>query len=184
MGSGSRPLSGGAFHMTASVTSLPLSKPTGGGGTTPAFPSWLHSLELRAPRPLCYMSFFLFSCLFFIQFCFFSFFPGWGSVCPGGCADLAQGRLWEYCVPLSSRGGLLFPSRIGAGDWLQGALWFLHLLWREMLCTGWGSGGVRVLPLLGGFSCRVYLQRLSRILLEEPRFLLPPSSCHLLITFY
>jgi hypothetical protein len=29
----------------------------------------------------------------------FSFFPGWGSVCPGGYADLAQGCLWEYCVP-------------------------------------------------------------------------------------
>jgi hypothetical protein len=26
---------------------------------------------------------------------FFSFFPGWGSVCPGGYADLAQGCLWD-----------------------------------------------------------------------------------------
>jgi hypothetical protein len=30
---------------------------------------------------------------------------GWGSVCPGGCADLAQGRLWGTRVPLSSPGG-------------------------------------------------------------------------------
>jgi hypothetical protein len=37
---------------------------------------------------------------------FFSFFPGWVSVCPGGYADLAQGCLWEYHVPLSSHGGL------------------------------------------------------------------------------
>jgi hypothetical protein len=57
------------------------------------------SLVLRAPRPLCYMSFLLL--LLIIQF-FFSFFPGWGSVCPGDYADLAQGCLWEYRVPLSS----------------------------------------------------------------------------------
>jgi hypothetical protein len=35
----------------------------------------------------------------------------------------------------------------------------------EMLCAGWGCGGVKVLPLLGGFSCKVYLQHLSKILL-------------------
>jgi hypothetical protein len=75
-----------------------------------------HSPELRAPCPLCYVSFF-FNCLFITQF-FFSFFPGWGgSVCPGGYADLFQGCLWEYCMPLSSPGGLLFPSRLGAGIW-------------------------------------------------------------------
>jgi hypothetical protein len=54
--------------------------------------------------------------LFIIQF-FFSFFPGWGSVCPGGYADLAQGCLWEYCMPLSLPGGLLLPSMLGAGIW-------------------------------------------------------------------
>jgi hypothetical protein len=50
-------------------------------------------------------------CVFFIaviiQFVFFSVFPGWGLVCPGGYADLAQGCLWEYHEPLSSPGGLL-----------------------------------------------------------------------------
>jgi hypothetical protein len=35
----------------------------------------------------------------------------------------------------------------------------------EMLCTGWSCGGVKVLPLLGGFSCKVCLQCLSKILL-------------------
>jgi hypothetical protein len=73
-----------------------------------------HSLELRTPCPLCYMSFF-FSCLFIIQFGFFLL--GWESVCPGGYADLAQGCLWEYHMPLNSPGGLLLPSRIGAGVW-------------------------------------------------------------------
>jgi hypothetical protein len=37
-------------------------------------------LALRAPHPLCYVSFLL---LLFIISLFFSFFPGW-SVCPGG----------------------------------------------------------------------------------------------------
>jgi hypothetical protein len=56
------------------------------------------TLVLRAPHPLCYVSFFFCCCLLFS----FSFFPGWGSVCPGGYADLAQGCLWGYHVPLSS----------------------------------------------------------------------------------
>jgi hypothetical protein len=45
----------------------------------------------------------------------FSFFPWWGLVCPEGYADLAQGCLWEYCMPLSSPDGL--PSGLGAGVW-------------------------------------------------------------------
>jgi hypothetical protein len=46
----------------------------------------------------------LFTCIYF-SYCLllsFSFFPRWGSVCPGGYADLAQGCLWKYRVPLSS----------------------------------------------------------------------------------
>jgi hypothetical protein len=38
------------------------------------------------------------------------FSPRWGSVCPGGYADLAQGCLWEYRVPLSSPGSLCLLS--------------------------------------------------------------------------
>jgi hypothetical protein len=60
---------------------------------------------------------------------FFSFFPGWGSVCPGGYADLAQGCLWEYCVPLSSPCGLRLPKP--SGRWclaaVRGLSWFLRL---------------------------------------------------------
>jgi hypothetical protein len=85
---------------------------------TPAFSSWLVYLQfhkgllfppssaLRAPCCLCYVSFFV----VIIQFGFFSFFPGWGSVCPGGYADLAKGYLWKYHVPLSSPGDLLLSS--------------------------------------------------------------------------
>jgi hypothetical protein len=68
------------------------------------------SLVLRAPRPPCYMSFLLL--LLIIQF-FFSFFPVWGLVCPGGYADLAQGCLWEYCMPLSSPCGPCLPKPSG-----------------------------------------------------------------------
>jgi hypothetical protein len=32
-----------------------------------------------------------------------------------------------------------------------------------MLCSGWRCGGVKVLPLLGGFACKVCFQRLSKI---------------------
>jgi hypothetical protein len=34
-----------------------------------------------------------------------------------------------------------------------------------MLFAGWRCGGIKVLPLLGGFACEVYLQHLSKILL-------------------
>jgi hypothetical protein len=104
------------------------------GATTPAFSGQLvylqfcegvplpHSPELRAPRRLCYVSFFfLFQLLVYYSVFFFSFFPGWGSVCPGGCANLAQVCLWEYRVPLSSPGGLLLPSQVGAGIWWCGS---------------------------------------------------------------
>jgi hypothetical protein len=56
------------------------------------------SSVLREPHPLCYMS--LSFLLIITQFLFS--FPGCGSVCPGGYADLAQGCLWKYCMPLSS----------------------------------------------------------------------------------
>jgi hypothetical protein len=47
---------------------------------------------------------------------------------------------------------------------------------------GWVCGAIRgvgVLPLLGGFSCKVYLQCLTKILLQEACFLLLPSRHHL-----
>jgi hypothetical protein len=68
-------------------------------------------------------------CLLFSYF--FSFFPGWGSVCPGGYADLAQGCLWEYRVLLSSPGGLWLPN-LSVHCHLVVAWepsWFLCLMW-------------------------------------------------------
>jgi hypothetical protein len=84
-----------------------------------------HSSELRVPHPLCYMSFLLLFCLILS----FSFFLGWELVCPGGYADLAQGCLWEYCVPLSSPCGPRVPKL--SGHWRLAAArepsWFLPL---------------------------------------------------------
>jgi hypothetical protein len=60
---------------------------------------------------------------------FFSFFPAWGSVCSGGYADLAQGCLWEYCVPLSSPCGPRLPKPSGhcCLAVAREPSWFLHL---------------------------------------------------------
>jgi hypothetical protein len=94
---------------------------------------------LWAPRPLCYVSFFI-VLLFSL---FFSFFPGWVLVCPGGYAELAQGCLWEYHVQLNSPGGLLLSSRLDAGVWWHQALLvsLFNVMWR---CYAW-AGGVVVL---------------------------------------
>jgi hypothetical protein len=128
------PLSGGACHTLATIGYLPLSKHTGGSGTTPTSPAGLfiysscegvplpHSPELRASSLFATCLFFFFSaaCLLF-SLCF-SFFPGQGSVCPGGYADLSQGCLWECRVLLIySPGGLCLLSRIGADVWQHGS---------------------------------------------------------------
>jgi hypothetical protein len=66
----------------------------------------------------------LFATCLYCSYCLlfsFSFFPGWGSVCPGVYAELAQGCLWEYHVLLSSPCGLHLSKL--SGHWhLVGAL--------------------------------------------------------------
>jgi hypothetical protein len=108
--------------------------------TAPAFSSWLvrdfpspplwcsgHSplFDAQAPHPLA-------TCLFCYCLLFsFSFFPGCGSVCPGGYADLAQDCLWKYCVPLSSPCGPHLPKLFGhwrLASVLEPSL-FLRLTW-------------------------------------------------------
>jgi hypothetical protein len=57
--------------------------------------------------------------------------------------------------------------------------WFLRISW-----YGLGVWGFRVLPLLGGFTCQVRLQSLSKIFtLWTSPYLLLPSSCHLVNFF-
>jgi hypothetical protein len=69
-------------------------------------------------------------CLFCYCLLFsFSFFPGLGSVCPEGYADLAQDYLWEYCMLLSSPCGLHLPK--WSGRWhlaVREPSWCLHLM--------------------------------------------------------
>jgi hypothetical protein len=79
-------------------------------------------LALRAPHPLCYVSL-----LFLLLITQFLFFPRWGSVCPGGYADLAQGCLWEYRgtakLTLSTSSQAVWVPVTGSGG---GPQWFLR----------------------------------------------------------
>jgi hypothetical protein len=73
-------------------------------------------LAVWAPCPLCYVSFFL---LLLIIQVFFSFFPEWGLVCPGGYADLAQGCLWSTACCLAHLVVCIFPRCLGTAVWWQ-----------------------------------------------------------------
>jgi hypothetical protein len=118
-----------SFPPTITFTSFPAPGCWAGAATAPASPAGLFiyssmggcsspPFSAQGTHPFCYMSFLLL--LFIIQFSF-SFFPEWGSVCPGGYADLAQGCLWDYCVLLSSPCGLLLPKVLGC--WRLAAAW-------------------------------------------------------------
>jgi hypothetical protein len=116
-----------------------------GGATAPAFSSRLVYVQFcrglplpplrHSRRPALFAKCLFCCCLLFS----FSFFPGWGSVCPGGYADLAQHCLWEYHVPLSSPCGLRLPKqsrcwRLAARD----PSWFLCLMWSGNVKRGLG----------------------------------------------
>jgi hypothetical protein len=134
MGSGSSPLSCGVFLPLPLLQAFPLLV----AGHVPLLLLSLASLFIynsvrdcpfplfgiqSAPPSLLHVFLLL---LLIINF--FSFFPGCGSVSPGGYADLAQGCLWEYRVPLSSPCGLRLPKL--SGFWhlaVREPFWFLHL---------------------------------------------------------
>jgi hypothetical protein len=112
--------------------------------------------SLRAPCPLCCVSFLL---LFLIIRFFFLFFLG------GGQSVQRAMLIWPRVVYGSIACRLahlvvhVFPSCHLVALWEPS--WFLRLTWSgDARC-----GGVKVLPFLGGFSCKVYLQHLSKILL-------------------
>jgi hypothetical protein len=112
-----------------------------GGSTPPLTP------EFRVPLPLCHMSNFSIACLLFRFFLW-----GRSQSVHGGYADFSQGWLWENHVPpICSPVGL--PSGLGAGTWRHRSPPGFSV-YRDVggLCAGWGCGGVKVLPLLGGFS--------------------------------
>jgi hypothetical protein len=77
-------------------------------------------------------------CCYCLLFSFFSFFPGWGLVCPVGYADLAQDCLWEYHILLISPCGLRLPKQ--SGCWClvaaQEPSWFLCLTWSRKVIHG------------------------------------------------
>jgi hypothetical protein len=83
------PLSSGACHSLATATSLPVSKHTGRGGASLAR-LFIYSSVRECPFPTLQSSgcptlfapclFFSFSCLFIIQFVFFSYFFSLGGV--------------------------------------------------------------------------------------------------------
>jgi hypothetical protein len=124
VGSGSSPLSCGVFLPPP----LPQAFPLLVAGRVPLLPPsparpslFIYSSGRDSPPPLfrAQGAPTLFAMCLYCSYCLllsFSFFPGWGSVCSGGYADLAQGCLWEYHVPLSSP-CRVFPSRLDACVW-------------------------------------------------------------------
>jgi hypothetical protein len=93
-----------SFPPSATLTAFPLLvvRCTPPLPLEPLRPGWLVYLQFwegfpspnlqRSVRPT------LFPMCLYCSYCLllsFSYFPGWGSVCPGGCAALAQCFLWE-----------------------------------------------------------------------------------------
>jgi hypothetical protein len=109
VGSGSSPLSCGVFLPPPLSQAFPLL----GAGHAPLLPPSLARPSLfifqfqegfPSPALQCSGCPTLFATCLYFSYCLllsFSFFPGWGSVFPGGYADLTQGCLWKYHVPLS-----------------------------------------------------------------------------------
>jgi hypothetical protein len=143
--------------------------------TTPAFSSQLVYLQfhegvplptssLRAPCPLCYITFFVvvyYSVWFFSSF---SLSGGWSV--QGAMLIWPRTVCWSTACRLAHLVVCVFPSSLGAGVWRhRSPPGFSIYHGVGALCAGWGCGGVRVLLLFGGFSCKVYLQCLSKILL-------------------
>jgi hypothetical protein len=100
---------------------------------------------------------FIFLLLLIIQFLFFSLV---------GCRSVQGAMLiWPRIVCGSTTYRLahlvvcVFPSGLGTGIWWSGSPPGFSVQHEVgILCMGWGCGGVKVLPLVSGFSCQVYLQ--------------------------
>jgi hypothetical protein len=132
-----------SFPTTTTFTSFPAPS-CWAGATTPAFSGWLIYLQFHKGLPLPHLwhsghpplfATCLFCCYCLLFSFFFSFFPGWRSVCPGGNVDLAQGCLWEYCVPLSSPSQAVWALASGC----MGAL-LVSPFNVKLGCCAWGGG--------------------------------------------
>jgi hypothetical protein len=121
-----------SFPPTTAFTSFPA---PACWACAPAFSgqTWLVYLQFQERFPSsplwCSGLLALFVMCLYCSYCLllsFSFFSGWGSVCSGGYADLAQGCLWEYHIPLSSLCGPRLPKLSGCGRLAApGPFWFL-----------------------------------------------------------
>jgi hypothetical protein len=131
---------------------------------------WRHSCLLwparECPSPTLWSYvFFFFSAACLLFSLLFTFFSWVGVSLSTGYAD------WPRAVCGSTMCGLAHlvvcfsqtNRRWCLATWEP--FWFLCLMWSEDAMRGWECGGVLVLPFLDGFSCKVYLQRLSKILL-------------------
>jgi hypothetical protein len=106
VGSGSSLLPCGVFLPPPLSQAFPLLVAGGTPGSRQRLSSQARLVYLQfwegfpSPSLRCLVCPTLFSMCLFCSYCLllsFSFFPRWGSVCPGGYADLAQACLWEYC---------------------------------------------------------------------------------------
>jgi hypothetical protein len=134
VGSGSSSLSC-SFPPTTTFTSFP-TLDCWTCAAAPAFSSWLVVKDFPSSSLQCSGCPALFATCLFCCYCllfrfFFSFFPGWVSICTGGYADLAQVCLWEYHVPLSSPCGLHLPKPSGHCRLMAARepSWFVHSMW-------------------------------------------------------
>jgi hypothetical protein len=106
------------------------------------------------------------ACLLFSFSFSFSFPLGGGQSVQGGMLIWPRVVFGSTACRLAHLVVCVFPSSLGASVWrLRSPFGFSIYHGVGMLCARWGCGGVGVLPLLGGFSYKVYLQRLSKILL-------------------
>jgi hypothetical protein len=106
-----------------------------------------------------------FSCLFIIQFgFFFSFFPGWRSVCPGGYGDLFQGEphatyLLTWWSPKDVRSWHLAaqePSQFLCLTWHGDAMGGLRVWGCRSFASSWWFFLTGVSPII---SSRVYFRK-------------------------
>jgi hypothetical protein len=169
MGSGPSPLSCGVFLPLPLLQAFPLLV---AWWVPPLLPSpaslFIYSSMRDFPSPSwCSGCPSLFAmCLFCYCLLFsFSFFPGWGRSVQGAML------IWPRVVCGSTTchlAHLVVCFSWASMSWCLAAQepsWFLHLTWSGNAMGGLGCGGVGVLPLLCGSSCKVYLQHFSKILL-------------------
>jgi hypothetical protein len=170
------PTLGGVCHTSLLFQAFPSPSTLGEVAPHPPSPAglFIYSSVRECPSPslwssgcpaLFAMCLFFFSCLLIIQFGFFSLFS-----LGGGQSVQGTMLIWPRVVCGSTAcrlAHMVVSSPKQDRRWCLVARepsWFLRLTWSGDAMHGLGVLRVRVLPLLGGFSCKVHLQRLSKIL--------------------